>query len=68
MLGAEQSIRVRAALVCLPRPQRDAIALRYTSDLTVREIAQVIGKSASATQKLLDRGLVRLKESLDDLD
>jgi RNA polymerase sigma-70 factor (ECF subfamily) len=66
-LGAEQSARVRAALVSLPRPQRDAIALRYTSDLTVREIAQVIGKSASATQKLLDRGLVRLKESLHDL-
>lgn len=67
MLGAERSIRVRAALACLPRPQRDAIALRYTSDLTVREIGQVIGKSASATQKLVDRGLVRLKESLDDL-
>ena len=66
-LGAEQAARVRIALGSLPRPQRDAIALRYTSDLTVREIAQVIGKSASATQKLLDRGLVRLKESLDDL-
>ncbi len=66
-LGAEQAIRVRAALTSLPRPQRDAIALRYTSDLTVREIAHVIGKSASATQKLLDRGLVRLKESLHDL-
>ncbi|MGZ6297121.1 MAG: RNA polymerase sigma factor [Candidatus Limnocylindrales bacterium] len=65
-LGAEQAASVRIALSSLPRPQRDAIALRYTSDLTVREIAQVIGKSASATQKLLDRGLVRLKESLDD--
>lgn len=66
-LGAEQAARVRAALKSLPRPQRDAIALRYTSDLTVREIAEVIGKSASATQKLLDRGLDRLKESLHDL-
>lgn len=66
-LDAERSVRVGAALALLPRPQRDAIALRYTSDLTVREIAQVIGKSASATQKLLDRGLVRLKESLHDL-
>jgi len=66
-LDAERSDRVGAALALLPGPQRDAIALRYTSDLTVREIAQVIGKSASATQKLLDRGLIRLKESLHDL-
>jgi RNA polymerase sigma-70 factor (ECF subfamily) len=67
-LGAEQATRVRAALALLPQPQRDVIALRYTSDLTIREIAVVIGKRASATQKLLDRGLARLKESLDDLD
>ena len=67
-LGAEQATRVRAALALLPRPQRDVIALRYTSDLTIREIAVVIGKRASATQKLLDRGLARLKESLDDRD
>lgn len=66
-LDTERFVQVRAALALLPAPQRDAIALRYTSDLTVREIAQVVGKSASATQKLLDRGLVRLKESLHDL-
>lgn len=66
-LGSEESARVRAAVACLPRPQRDAIALRYTSELTVREIAELIGKSPSATQKLLDRGLVRLRETLDDL-
>jgi RNA polymerase sigma factor (sigma-70 family) len=32
-LDAERSVRVGAALALLPRPQRDAIALRYTSDL-----------------------------------
>lgn len=66
-LEAEDARRVRQELASLPRPQRDAIALRYSSELTVREIANVIGKSAAATQKLLDRGLTRLKESLDDL-
>ncbi len=66
-LEAERARRVHRALGSLPGPQRDAIALRYTSELTVREIAEVIGKSAAATQKLLDRGLARLKESLDDL-
>lgn len=68
VLEFEQARTVREALSRLPRPQRDAIALRYTTELTVREIATVIGKSPSATQKLLDRGLIRLrKESLDDL-
>lgn len=66
-LEAEKARRIRQELASLPRPQRDAIALRYSSELTVREIAEVIGKSAAATQKLLDRGLARLKESLDDL-
>lgn len=67
VVGGEQARRLRAALGRLPRPQRDAIALHYTSDLTVREIAAVIGRSPSATQKLLDRGLTRLKEALHDL-
>ncbi len=67
MLRAEQAARLHAGLQALPRSQRDAIALRYTSELTVREIAAVIGKSPSATQKLLDRGLARLKEALHDL-
>lgn len=66
-LEAERARRVHQALGSLPEPQRDAIALRYTSELTVREIAELIGKNAAATQKLLDRGLARLKESLDDL-
>ncbi len=66
-LEAERTQHIRHALAELSRPQRDAIALRYSSDLTVREIAEVIGKSAAATQKLLDRGLHRLKETLHDL-
>ena len=66
-LDAELAASVHRALARLPNPQRDAIALRYSTELTVREIADVIGKSQSATQKLLDRGLIRLKEMLHDL-
>lgn len=66
-LDAELAASVHRALARLPNPQRDAIALRYSTELTVREIAGVIGKSQSATQKLLDRGLIRLKEMLNDL-
>ena len=66
-LEAERARQVHRALAGLPRPQRDAIVLRYSSELTVREIAEVIGKSAAATQKVLERGLLRLKETLHDL-
>ncbi len=66
-LDAELAASVLGALAQLPNPQRDAIALRYSTELTVREIADVIGKSQAATQKLLDRGLARLKEMLHDL-
>lgn len=67
-VDAERARRVLAAVAALPRPQQDAIVLRYTSDLTVREIAALIGKSEAATQKLIGRGLDRLKEGLHDLD
>ena len=67
VIGAELARRLRAAMLELPAPQRDAIALRYSSDLSVREVADLVGKSQAATQKLIERGLARLKEHLDDL-
>lgn len=66
-IQAERARRVLSAVAQLPPPQREAIALRYSRDLTVREVAALIGKNESATQKLLGRGLARLKEMLDDL-
>jgi RNA polymerase sigma factor (sigma-70 family) len=66
VLGLERAERVRAAVRLLPDPQREAIALRYSTDLTVRSIAALIGKREAATQKLIGRGLARLKEMLDD--
>jgi RNA polymerase sigma-70 factor, ECF subfamily len=67
-IEAERARRVHAAVLNLPDPQREAIALRYTTTLSVREIGEVIGKHQAATQKLIERGLVRLKEDLDDLE
>jgi RNA polymerase sigma-70 factor (ECF subfamily) len=66
MVGLERAERVRAAVRTLPYPQREAIALRYSTDLTVHSIAALIGKREAATQKLIGRGLARLKEMLDD--
>lgn len=66
LLRDEQAAEVRRAVAGLPAAQRDAIALRYASCLTVREIADVLGRSEAATQKQLSRGLARLREVLDD--
>lgn len=66
VLADERSIGVRRAVSALPAAQRDAIALRFTTDLTVGEIAQVIGRTEAATRKQLSRGLARLREVLDD--
>ena len=45
--------------------QRDAVALRYAAGLSAKEIGQVIGKSEAASQKLIQRALVVLREARD---
>lgn len=55
-------------LTALPHAQRDALALRYGADLTIADVARVLGKSQDATQKLISRGLARLKETHHDAD
>jgi RNA polymerase sigma-70 factor, ECF subfamily len=63
-IGAEERRALRRLLADLPEVQRDALALRYGTGLTARQIGGVIGKSEEATQKLLSRAVARLKEDL----
>lgn len=65
-LRAERAAELTDLVRALPESQRDAIALRYSAGLTARQIAPVIGKSEAATQKLLTRALMALKESYHD--
>jgi RNA polymerase sigma factor (sigma-70 family) len=67
VIGVDTARLIRAAVAALPLSQREAISLRFTTDLTVREIAGVVGRSEAATEKLISRGLVHLKEDLDDV-
>jgi RNA polymerase sigma-70 factor (ECF subfamily) len=62
-LQSERAAELRALVLALPEPQRDAVALRYAAGLTAREIGDVIGKSEAATQKLLSRALEALREA-----
>ena len=62
-LEAERSEELRRLVRALPDAQRDAVALRYAAGLSAREIGQVIGKSEAASQKLIQRALVVLREA-----
>lgn len=61
----EARSRLVAAVNALPETHREAIVLRYAARLTAREIGQVLGKSDQATQKLLTRALMTIRETYD---
>ncbi len=46
---------VENALAALPADQRSALMLRFSEDLSVRDVARVIGRSEDATESLLRR-------------
>lgn len=66
LLAAERRAALAAAVSRLPEIQREAIALRYAARLTAKEIAAVIGKSESASQKLLTRAIETIRETYRD--
>jgi RNA polymerase sigma-70 factor, ECF subfamily len=65
-LSRERRRTIAQALATLPDQQRDAIVLRFGSGLTARQIGDVLGKREAATQKLLSRALVTLRERIHD--
>jgi len=60
-LGAE---RVRRALWSLSPDQQAVILLRVVGDLTVTEVARVVGKSPGAVKQLQRRGLAAIASAL----
>jgi RNA polymerase sigma-70 factor, ECF subfamily len=60
----DEQRRLRLAIAALPEPQGDALGLRFGAGLTAREIGAVIDKGESATQKLIERAIDRLREVL----
>lgn len=54
-----------AALVRLPRRQREAIVLRYLCDLPEADVAAALGLSAGTVKTHLHRALATLRSSVD---
>ncbi|MGZ6804717.1 MAG: RNA polymerase sigma factor, partial [Nocardioidaceae bacterium] len=60
-----QTEQVRRVLATLPTDQRDVLVMRVLGDLTVEQVAQVLGRSAGAVKQLQRRGLLALRKQLE---
>lgn len=59
--------RVSHALARLPAAQRAAVVLRYVDDLSVSEVARLLGRTESAVESLLSRGRESLRKQLGEV-
>lgn len=57
--------RALALIAHLPADQRDVMVLRIVADLTVEQVAAVLGKREGAVKALQRRALERLRKKLD---
>jgi RNA polymerase sigma-70 factor (ECF subfamily) len=66
-LAAERRLdieRVLAATRQLTDAQREVISLRFTSELSIAQVAEVMGKSQGAVKALQHSGIVALRQAL----
>lgn len=59
--GRETGDELAGLLARLPRPQRVAVVLRHVGDLTIAEIAEVLGCAEGTAKSHISRGLARLR-------
>lgn len=57
--------RALALITALPADQRDVMVLRIVADLTVEQVAEVLGKRPGAVKALQRRALDRLRKKFD---
>jgi RNA polymerase sigma-70 factor (ECF subfamily) len=62
----ERAERARAALAKLKPSEREAVVLRYESDLSFRELAAACGVDEAAARKRVSRALSRLRADLGE--
>lgn len=62
----ESALAVQQAVRALPEEFRAVVVLRYTADLSYKEIAEVLGVPLGTVQSRLKRALERLARALDE--
>jgi RNA polymerase sigma-70 factor (ECF subfamily) len=63
---SEQRARVQAGLALLGEADREVLVMRYLEDLSIREVAAVLGLTESAVKMRQLRALQRLRDLLDE--
>jgi len=56
---------VRAAIAALPEDQGDVLVLKYLGDLSLKEIAPLLGRSEAAAKSLLHRAVLSLRREIE---
>jgi RNA polymerase sigma-70 factor (ECF subfamily) len=63
--AALDAVRARAVLAGLATPYRAALTLRYLDDLTVPQVADLLGRSVQATEAVLMRAKASFRAAYD---
>jgi RNA polymerase sigma factor (sigma-70 family) len=58
--------RIQAVLATLPEDQREVLTLRVVADLSIEQVAQMIGRSAGAVKQLQRRALIAVRQELGE--
>lgn len=56
---------VRAALMCLPAEQREALILRYYNEFSIKEISKITGTKEPTVKARIRYGLEKMKKELE---
>lgn len=58
--------RIQAVLAVLPAEQREVLTLRVVADLSIEQVAEIVGRSPGAVKQLQRRALITLRLELGD--
>jgi RNA polymerase sigma-70 factor (ECF subfamily) len=67
LYGRDRASRIQSAILALPAEQRLAIQLAYFSGLTQEEISQKLGAPLGTVKARIRRGLLKLRDQLEEL-
>lgn len=68
LLGAERAASVRAAIEALPERDREVVLLTHFSELSTREVAEVLGIPEGTVGSRRNRAMAALRATLTALD
>ena len=61
----EDKQRILAAVVRLPRAEKQVVMLHYFGDNSVKDVAKIVGRSVGTVTKQLSRARIRLRKILE---